>query len=61
MKVKPPNAGLMPVGEMCESIGPRRKVSILSGRIMLPSGKPGVYEPGDVNGVPIPWALPNGE
>ncbi len=29
----------MPVGEMCESRGPRRRVSILSDRIMLPSGK----------------------
>lgn len=39
VKVNPPKAGLMPVGDMWESSGPRRKVSMLSGRIMLPSGK----------------------
>lgn len=38
VKEKPPKAGLIPVGDMCESSGPRRKVSMLSGRIMLPSG-----------------------
>jgi len=61
VKVKPPNAGLMPVGDMCESIGPRLNVSMLNGRIILPSGKPGVYDPGEVKGVPSPWVLPKGE
>lgn len=54
VKVKPPKAGLMPVGEMWESSGPRRRVSMLSGRIMFPSGYPGVYDPGEVSGVPSP-------
>lgn len=42
VKVKPPKAGLIPVGDMWESTGPRRRVSMLSGRIMFPSGKFGV-------------------
>jgi hypothetical protein len=42
VKAKPPKAGLMPVGEMWESRGPRLSVSMLRGRIMLPSGKLGV-------------------
>jgi hypothetical protein len=37
VKVKPPKAGLMPVGEIWESSGPRRSVSMLRGRIKLPS------------------------
>lgn len=28
---------------------------------MLPSGKLGVYEPGDASGVPRPWEFPKGE
>lgn len=38
---KPPKAGLMPVGEMWLSSGPRRNVSMLRGRIMLLSAKLG--------------------
>lgn len=37
VNVNPPNAGLIPVGEMWESRGPRRNVSMLRGRIMFPS------------------------
>lgn len=40
--MNPPKAGLMPVGDMCESSGPRRKVSMLSGLIMLFSEKLGL-------------------
>jgi hypothetical protein len=54
VNVKPPKAGLMPVGEMWESSGPLRRVSILRGRIMLLSAKLGAYEPGDARGVPRP-------
>jgi hypothetical protein len=61
VNVKPPNAGLMPVGEMCESSGPLRRVSMLRGRIMLLSAKLGAYDPGDARGVPRPWWFPNGE
>lgn len=61
MKVKPPKAGLIPVGEMWESTGPRRRVSMLRGRIMFPSGKLGWYDPGEARGVPSPWVLPKGE
>jgi hypothetical protein len=35
VNVKPPKAGLMPVGEMWLSSGPRRSVSMLRGRIIL--------------------------
>lgn len=42
VKAKPPKAGLIPVGEMCESSGPRRRVSILRGLIMLLSEKFGL-------------------
>lgn len=42
VNVNPPKAGVIPVGEMWESIGPRLKVSMLRGRIMFPSGKLGV-------------------
>lgn len=54
VNVKPPKAGLMPVGEMWLSSGPLRRVSILRGRIMLPSAKLGAYDPGDARGVPRP-------
>jgi hypothetical protein len=40
VNVKPPKAGLIPVGDMWESSGPLRKVSMLNGLIMLPSEKP---------------------
>jgi hypothetical protein len=54
VKVKPPKAGEMPVGEMWESSGPLRRVSMLRGRIMLPCEKFGAYSPGEARGVPRP-------
>lgn len=54
VKVKPPKAGEIPVGDMWESSGPRLKVSMLRGRIMLLSAKLGGYDPGDASGVPRP-------
>jgi hypothetical protein len=35
VNVNPPKAGLIPVGEIWGSSGPRRRVSMLRGRIML--------------------------
>jgi len=53
-KLKPPKAGDMPVGDMCELSGILLNVPRFSGRIMLPSGNAGVYVLGEASGVPRP-------